>query len=259
VTFVVVLYTPVLLSSIFIFPDRAAGFLEPNVVFLNQWTLTGAQPDLIPEFLLQVLALVGLLSLVLLVCGVIPSARDALARAGARYIGSPASPALAIVALATIGCVVVCTLARMSSGVFYDRYLLPLIPLVAILVHSARAGRAGSTRWARVAGCISLLGLAGFGIVYAATSASFDGTRWSVARAVAQTTSPTRVDAGFEWNNFHAGTVQYPFTAHPKSACIVLDAETSRLRNGESVVQFRRLWTPLDTDLWIVARQRGPC
>ena len=98
----------------------------------------------------------------------------------------------------------------------FDRYLLALIPLAAIFVLRSggvspgrrRPASAGST------GSVALVALAGFGIVTAANSASFDGAKWAVARdAARQVGGPRAVDGGFEWNSFHAGGLTDPVVA----------------------------------------------
>src|SRR5439155_8639692 len=52
-TLVVCLATGALVVRDFLAPGASAVFLAPKMVLLNQWTLTGAHPDLVPELLLK--------------------------------------------------------------------------------------------------------------------------------------------------------------------------------------------------------------
>ncbi len=102
--------------------------------------------------------------------------------------------------------------------------------------------------------------LAAFGAVNAATSMSFDGTKWDVAQQAAKLAkNPSRVDGGFEWNNYHTGTVKFRWTAHPSAACIALSMEHGRATDDPAVVRTSRVWSPPGTSVWVVARQVRPC
>ena len=260
-TFVVCLGAGAVLTRDFLTPTTSADFLAPRSLITNQWTLRGTHPPLAPEWALKAVALAGLLSFLMLICAAVPPVCDAVARVRSRRIGRPTSPALVITALATIGYGVACVLASAVDLLFFTRYLLPLVPLLAILVLSADRVPARRTTSARIAAAATaLLVVAGLGITYAMTSASFDGTKWSVAQAAARhARSPRQVDGGFEWNNYYAGTVEYPFTAHVDAACVILDTEPTRSIARRNILTARRVWTPLGSDLWIVARRRGPC
>src|SRR5206468_1517153 len=111
------------------------------------------------------------------------------------HLGAPKSPALAMVALATVGFAAASVVANALRTPFFARYLLPLMPLLAILVLSSNTARAPSTRWTRFPAVTAFVVLAAFGAAYVATSASFDGATWDVAHdAATRTTDQRRVD-----------------------------------------------------------------
>jgi hypothetical protein len=260
-TLVVCLYTFVLVARDYLLPGRSPDFLSLESVVLHQWTLALSRQHsaLVPESLLKLLALVGVLSLIVLLCGAIPPTFDAAERVRTRSM-APKSPALAIVALATVGFAAASILASALQTPFYPRYLLPLIPLLAILVLSSESARRRTARWTRVATVTALVPLAVFGAAYASASASFDGTKWKVAEAVAkQTKNPEEVDGGFEWNNYLAGTVRYMGVAHPRAACIVLIGGARPQSNARAALRARHVWNPADADFWIVAWRRARC
>jgi hypothetical protein len=261
VTLVAGLYSLVLLARDYLLPSHTPGFLSLDSTILNQWTLgVRSRPVLVPDSLLKPLALLGLLSLIVLLCGAIPPASSAADRARANHIGAPKSPARAMVALATAGFAGASVLASALHTPFFTRYLLPLIPLLAILVLSSVRARVARTRWTRVAAVTAFVVVAAFGAAYTATSASFDGTTWNVARdAATHTSDPRFVDGGFDWNNWHAGTVEYRYAAHPKATCIALAVEDRPAQTDPTVVRATQVWSPDGADLWIVARRRTPC
>jgi hypothetical protein len=61
-------------------------------------------------------------------------------------------------------------------------------------------------RTTRIATGLALVALAALGLAYTVDSASFDGTRWSVAEAAVRAGYPAdRINGGFEWINYHRG------------------------------------------------------
>jgi len=72
--------------------------------------------------------------------------------------------------------------------------------------------------------------------------------------------NPTRIEGGFEWDNYHAGK-QIFFANQNRPAerfCVVLRAE-SHPTAGSRVLRAASVWGPLGTKTWIVARQRHSC
>ena len=123
-----------------------------------------------------------------------------------KHLGTPASPPLAIVTLAALGYGLACALPALFRLASFDRYLLPLIALVGILALQTGEPAPSAQRGVRIIGAGALLGLALFGLIYAANSASFDGTKWRVAEQASKSAgSPKLVEGGFEWTNYHAG------------------------------------------------------
>jgi len=77
---------------------------------------------------------------------------------------------------------------------------IPSVQPVTVIV--AAAGVALGPRRGFAVGALVVLG--GIGLAYATDSASFDGARWEVDRAVARLGwKPTRIYGGFEWISWH--------------------------------------------------------
>jgi Dolichyl-phosphate-mannose-protein mannosyltransferase len=237
------------------------NYVLPNGV-LGSDTLAGTRADLFPTALFASLALIGFLATVLLVLTALPPLINALGRARHGQLGTPTSPALSVVTLGAVGYGFPCALpALFGPGLVFDRFLLPLVALVGVLALDAGGARAVATRGIPIVGGAALLALAAFGAVYAANSASFDGTKWSVAEQVARLArSPERVDGGYEWDGYHAGKDLWH--SEPirlaASSCIVLQAEP-RPGGGGRDLRAARVWGPTGKSVWIVARQRHSC
>jgi 4-amino-4-deoxy-L-arabinose transferase-like glycosyltransferase len=231
---------------------------------LDTYTVSGSRPDLLPKALLLVLALVGIATALLLVLAAIPPTLDALASLARRRVPVPASPALAVVGLAAVGYGLAYALPTGFRVVTFDRYLLPLLPLVAVLVLRATRPTVMTRPQGRIAGgaaVAALAALAVFGLIYAANSASFDGTKWKIAKEVSKAAGgATRVQGGFEWNNAHTGREVFlgkkPGAQPVGHFCVVLRAERHDPR-GPEVLRAARVWGPPDARLWIVARRQS--
>jgi hypothetical protein len=241
-----------------------AGLLGPgNYVSLNGTldldSITGTRPDLLPKSVFALLALVGVVSVLMLVLAAVPASLNALARVRDEGLSPPASPPLALVSLAAVGFFLTCPLPALVNPFSFDRYLLPVIPLAGILALHAGRGVA-TTRGVRIISSAALVALAVFGFMYAANSASFDGTKWSVAdRAATFAGSPLRVVGEFEWRNYHvtkAKVSAQQLRREPR--CVVLKAEAHH-PTGKRLVYAEPVWGPRGTQVWIVARQQRPC
>jgi len=66
----------------------------------------------------------------------------------------------------------------------------------------------------------------------------------------------SRVDGGFDWNNWSAGRVRY-FENRVAGACVRTSIERE-LRSPASLVARRRVWT-VGNEVWVVARDTGRC
>jgi hypothetical protein len=243
---------------------ETAKFLGPGYV-MNPNGPAGIGPDLFPKRLLEALALVGVLAVLFLFFAALPPMLNALTRVCRGQRETPMSPPLSVVTLAAVGYGLSYTLSGVSRGIFFDRYLLPLLPLIAVLVLNADAAHAVATRSLRIASGAALLALAAFGAVYAANAASYSGTEWSVAEHAAKLAgSPQRVDdrkLGY-WTAYHAphfaNDLRPYFNAPLPNGCIVLRAETHP-SGGSRQLRAARVWGPTGTQVWIVARQRRRC
>jgi hypothetical protein len=236
---------------------RSGTFLGPDRFTGNQWTLASPRHDLAPRSVLPFLALVGLFSLVVLLCAAVPPIVDTIANVQYRrpvVLQSTLRPILVITALGFGGAHL---LGSATDVGYFLRYLLPLVPIVAILVLSARSVVTRSTTNTRLVGVAALGLLATLGAIFSAANASFDGTKWHLAQEMSRSATIAKVDGGFEWNNYHAGDVLYRWSAHPKGTCIRIVADDHR-PSADGAVGSERVWT-FGTDVWIVARKVAEC
>jgi hypothetical protein len=173
---------------------------------LSEVVLAGNRPDVVPRALFELLVVLGSVAGMLIVLTAVPFVADLPRRIRERDI-SIASPLIAIMGLTVVGFAIAYSIATLTGLPLYDRYGLPVLPLLAFLVlrsmqhepalrHSVRPRQV----WAGVA----IAGIALLGLVYSVDSASFDGTRWEVAKLATQKGySPTQVGGGFEWLGYH--------------------------------------------------------
>lgn len=163
--------------------------------------LPGVKPSLFPQplwFVLQVLALAGVIGLVLLLGSVLVSA------AQRRRTAAPGGgPGPLLVAFAGLALAAALAPALRGSSLF-DRYLYPAAAGVMALI----LWRLGAAEISRKAsrGALALLGL-----LLAATmvldieSIRFDRARWDVGEDAVRDGVPAgRIDAGYEWTGYHA-------------------------------------------------------
>jgi len=181
---------------------------------LSRDVLPGARVPVIPENLFRLMAVVGSVSAVVIALAMVPALVDAGRRLRARDL-VPRDPVTAVLGLATLGFSVAYALAIATELPVFDRYVLPVLPLVGLLlVRRVRAeqtvaaapatGRAPARGWRVATTVVALVVLGGIGLAYATDSASFDGARWEVDRAVARLGwKPTRIYGGFEWISWH--------------------------------------------------------
>ncbi len=232
----------------YVIPDGALGIA----------TVVGVRPDLLPKSVLALLAVIGIASMVLLLLAAVPPVFDTVRRWRQEPRSVPASPVLAIIAVATIGFAVAPMLPAVFGLVVFDRYLVPIVPLVGTLVlHSARERRASTSVSIASTGALALLAV--FGLIYAANAASFDGTKWRLAEQVTSAAGgPRRVDGGFEWTNYHAeGPVFRLRDPSEPRDCVVVRSEAEQ-PDDAGVLRSAAVWGPRGTQVWMVAR-RAQC
>jgi hypothetical protein len=183
---------------------------------LSRDVLPGARVPVIPENLFRLLAVLGSVSAVVMALAVVPALVDTARRVRAREL-VPRDPVTAVLGLATLGFSVAYALAIATELPVFDRYVLPVLPLVGLLlIRRTRADellphadapatdRVAARGWRTAITIGALVVLGGVGLAYATDSASFDGTRWEVDRAVARLGwKPTRIYGGFEWISWH--------------------------------------------------------
>ena len=240
-------------------PLGPGNYVYENGV-LGNIVLEGHRPSLLGFIPLLAVRLAALMSVTTVAVAAVPPAFDLVARVRLRRWHPPASPAFDMCALAVVGFGAL-IVVRALGTTLWDRYLLPIVPLVGLLVLAeARSLPSVATRnIPRLAGVVALVGLAALGLVYTVNSASFDGTRWKVAGAVAGKVGARSVDGGFEWVNYHAGRPVFFDPDRPRP-CVVLRSETERPAASEDdVVERAAVWGPPGAQSWIVARQHHPC
>jgi hypothetical protein len=205
----------------------AASYLRvPDVPFVGNYVdlygvlsrdvLTGPRDPVIPETLFRLLAVIGSAAAVVLALALVPVLVDGARRVRERDLSLP-DPVTAILALSALGFTVAYSFAIATELPVFDRYVLPVLPLAGLLL--ARRSRAtetasrpvgsetparGPSRRTVIATVVALVLLGGVGLAYGTDSASFDGTRWRLDRAVAaQGWKPGRIYGGFEWISWH--------------------------------------------------------
>jgi hypothetical protein len=228
---------------------------------LGPYTASGTRPDLFPKAVLALVAAAGIASAVVVVLAVVPALVDAVAGAAQGRLPAPTSPAVAVVGFAAVGFGLAFALPSVFRIVTFDRYLLPMVPLVGLLVLRTRRQDAHQSSRATIAGGIALAALALFGLVVAANSASFDGTKWALAEHVAREAGgPARVEGGFEWDDSHAGhEVFIALKRAPRPIghyCVVLHVRDDR-PHGPDVLRRARVWAPPGAETWLEATRRS--
>jgi hypothetical protein len=238
------------------------NYVLANGLLGNDLLLVGHRPEMLPHWLLVILAVVGSLSAVILLC-VGASRLPGLAR----RVRAPAAPTgetpvLAVVAMAGLGYACTCSLPLLLGQGLFDRYMLPLVPLVAIgVLVAGRAGaRDGAGAWATAAVGLAGLGLIGAG--FAANSASMDGIAWRLDnQAAAVVGRPALVNGAFVWNSYTRRTVSFS----PLRTCAILvptrtekRPDTVKLKHW-LVIASSPVWGPTGTDFWLTMYQHRTC
>lgn len=176
--------------------------------------LLGRRPDLFPSPVYPLLVILATVSGVLIVTAMIPPAARLVQRLASRDL-QLTDPVLFCLGLTAVGYVLAYVFAMFTGVSVYDRYALPLLPLVGVAVArrprvseiEARAREAAIAPAGRVMGAVALAVVAAVGIAFTVDAASFDGTRWRVAVAVAhQGYARREINGGFEWVNYYRGT-----------------------------------------------------
>jgi hypothetical protein len=253
---------------------------------LSTDVLPGVRPNVMPSAVFDLLVLLGSLSVVLLVVALVPWLVEARDRVRRRDL-APADPATAAVAL-TVGLYLAAYAVAVAVNLpLYDRYVLPLVPLVAFLLLRPRpepapgpaagaeprpvaARRPARAAWAWAIVSVVVLGLAG--LAYTTDSASFDGTRWAVAKAATRLGyEPLQINGGFEWDSWHlgyapstsrppnSGTKPRPPTAKEKRLHYCVKLRLERVPAGWRVVVSRRSSALTRADVRVLAAQYRPC
>lgn len=242
-------------------PLGVGNYLERNGA-LGNFVLRGGRAPLLPP---PIFPLIGALAIAVVTVTAIASVRpvvDEVVRLGSSGFAPPRDPGAFVVALAWVGLGVFMVGSSALGNALWDRYVIVIVPLVALsLLRAVRPAPGVSARPRRTGAVVALVALGAFGLVYDANSASYDGSRWDVAAtAVRAVGDSARVDGGFEWVDYHAGTEVYLFDRRRDRFCVVVRSEADRPRAGDpEVVAAEGVWGPTGTQTWIVARFRGSC
>jgi hypothetical protein len=253
------------------------NYVVPDGI-LGHDVIVGNRADLFPTGVFNTLLIVGTIGAVLLVLAALPWAVELAARCRALEF-TPRNPVRSLPALALVGYAAAYGLAATLGLPLYDRYLLPMIPLAALLllrggpaadetadpdVLAATKGRtAGAAVGLRAARLVpAALVFALFGViafVYTIDSASFDGTRWRVARAAtAEGWNPRQINGGFEWINYYSDSPGYRAARSRKQACVQVVVDPPASMRGKREIVASRRYTPPFTDPVDVVAFRTP-
>jgi hypothetical protein len=175
----------------------------------------------------ELLVVIGSVSGIVLLLATVPFVMSMWQRVRDRRFDAP-DPIVSTLGLSVVGFCAAYTVAIVTGLPIYDRYALPLLPIAALLLllsaqRATAAEMAGAedapqapvtparassspfvpaSAWAF--GALALLGL--LGLAYTVDSASFDGTRWEVAKSVSREGfAPVEIGGGFEWLSYHRG------------------------------------------------------
>jgi hypothetical protein len=192
----------------------AGNYISPDGA-LAQSVGRGHRPDLIAAPIWNLLVIVGSTGAVLLVIAAFPTMHALFRRVRTRDI-EVRDPIAALLGFAVVGYASAYALAAAVGLPLYDRYAMPLVPIVGIMLlrrsqvsdRAERPMRKSSTHrlTRKITAIGTLTALAALGYVYTADSASYDGSRWDVARATHRKYNIANRDIGgsFEWVNYYA-------------------------------------------------------
>ncbi|TWE12031.1 glycosyltransferase family 39 protein [Rudaeicoccus suwonensis] len=184
-------------------------------------TLTGSAPDIFSGSVWQAVNLgAGLCGLVIVLAVALPLAGSVTARISAREgpgvaadVGrtmlddverSASVSRLVCASFVVVMFVSVAGVYRLTGGVVYDRYLLPIVPFAAaVLIDLALRTHAVNSA-ARIVFGAGLIGWAACSIFVVDAAAANDGARWQLAADVAARGVPAaEIDGGYEWFGIH--------------------------------------------------------
>ncbi len=232
------------------------NYVIPQGVLGSQ-VIEGHRPSLLPNSLMTLFALIGIVTLAILLVSLV-SALPHLVRSLAIQRSS-GNPSLTVAVLALVGFSLACAAPTFFGMPLFDRYLLPIVALSSVLVSSLplhpRSDRA-VVRW--MPG-LATAGLAAVGLVFACNSASFDGARWRAAERAAEIIGdPHKVNGGFEWTNYLAESPVY-FSPEIRSEqyCVILRIRADSIPEWQELAE--EVWAPFGNQAWIVAEQRSSC
>ncbi len=238
----------------------AGNYVVPNG-FLADGVSAGHRPDLIPMPVFSLVILAGSVLAFVLVLAALPSVVDRYRWFRGRLPEPESDRRIQAVALTITIFAVGYAIASAAGLPLYDRYAIPIIPFVAVLVvrqvPAVTAARDKRRTSLRVAASLALL--ATLSVVYAADSASFDGSRWRVSQdAVHAGWAPREIGGNFEWVNWYA---QRPGTYARKfgrfCVAVIVDPSPASLRRAVAVEWYT---PPLHRRVRVAAlRTKRPC
>lgn len=220
-----------------------------------------AEPDLFPPLVIALCIALGAATVVVLAMSAALAAARFARRVGREGHASGRKPSSTLVTLALIGFILSCTVPVLFGNMIYDRYLLPVIALtaIAVLADTTTAPVPRPSPWNLWSTALAAVLVAAVGVTLSANSASFDGVRWRLATsALSEIGDPAKIDAGFEWVNYHAGGPVSVFRDPSTSpACVVVRfrSDDDAAWNGLSGA----VWAPFGEQTWAVVELDRPC
>lgn len=238
------------------------NYVVANGLLGNDLLLVGHRPDVLPQWLLVGVAVIGSLSAVVLLCVGASRLPGLVGRVRTPTPPTGETPVLAVVAMAGVGYACTCSLPLLLGQGLFDRYMLPLVPLVAIgVLVAGRAGaRDGAGAWVTAVVGLAILGV--IGVAFAGNRASLDGTAWRLDnQAAAVLGRPALVNGAFVWNSYTRRTVSFS----PLHTCAVL--VPTRVEKRPDAIRLKHwwviasspVWGPTGTDFWLTMYVHRTC
>lgn len=218
--------------------------------------LHGARPLLMPNEVFLALGVIGALAAAVTAAAFIPSCVRGFRTIRASGTLTPKNPAAAIVAVGALSFGAAVTLELFLNLPFYDRYLLPLVPLLSVLVLGAARASVAPAPQRALWGVAALVVLGAISFVYAANSASYDGTSWAFAQRMGQVAGSAKlVDGGY--NHYARDSTVYGSLFDAPAYCIVVRQTADP--TGRDHVATRTVWSPFGDQLFLVADRLRSC
>ena len=194
------------------------NYLLSNGILGNDLIYIGHRPNLFAPWVLITAAVIGIASVTIAMCVLIPAVIKSARTDRMRYVLTPQRPTVFLLGLAAIGYGLTCGIPGLLGQPAFDRYALPLLPIIAILVLAAADQAHITQRYLIICATSLAIVLAGFSAIYALNYASFTSSLWKLDAQIAPSApSAHQFNGGVVWNSY----VARKFGGfHPTDTCI---------------------------------------